>query len=286
MENVTDLDLAKASTYLDLLTELAVAYVPKLLLAVGTLILGFWLIRRVTRGLAKLLELRAVEATLGKFLVSFVDVLLKIMLIISVAGMVGVETTSFIAMLGAIGLGVGMALQGSLGNLAGGILILFFKPYRVGDVIEAQGHMGKVREIHIFNTILINYQNEKIIIPNGSISNDSIKNLFSEPTRRIDITFGISYGDDIRHAKQVLQQVIDAEPRILKEPASNVLISGHADSAIEITTRTWVNSEDYWDVHFSLYEQVKLAFDEAGITIPFPQRDVHLFQAAAKSQAN
>ncbi|MDF1821077.1 MAG: mechanosensitive ion channel [Alcanivoracaceae bacterium] len=279
MENVTDLDLDKASTYLDMLTELAVAYVPKLLLAIATLIIGFWLIRRITRGLGRLLGLRSVEETLTRFLVSFLDMLLKVMLIISVAGMVGVETTSFIAMLGAIGLGVGMALQGSLGNLAGGILILFFKPYRVGDVIEVQGHTGKVREIHIFNTIMVNYQNEKIVIPNGSISNGSIKNLFSEPTRRIDIVFGISYGDDIRYAKQVLQKVIDAEPRILKEPASNVLISGHADSAIEITTRTWVNSEDYWDVYFALYEQVKLAFDEAGITIPFPQRDVHLFQA-------
>lgn len=275
-----DMDFSTVQPYLDTALEMGIAYVPKLLLAIVTLIIGFWLIHRLSTGINKLLSLRDVEATLSKFLVNFVDVLLKILLVISVAGMVGVETTSFIAMLGAIGLGVGMALQGSLGNLAGGILILFFKPYRVGDVIEAQGHTGRVREIHIFNTILITYDNQKIVLPNGAVSNGSIKNIFSEPTRRIDITFGISYGDDIRHAKQVLRNVIDADPRILKDPSYDILVSAHADSAIEITTRTWVATDDFWPVHFSLYENVKIAFDESGITIPFPQRDVHMSQAS------
>ena len=258
--------------------ELAMAYVPKVILALVTLFVGFWLIRRFGTGFTKLLSLRNVEPTLRKFLINFMDVLLKIMLLVSVAGMVGVETTSFIAMLGAIGLGVGMALQGSLGNLAGGLLILFFKPYRVGDVIEVQGYTGRVREIHIFNTIMITYDNQKIVIPNGIISNGSIRNLFSEPTRRIDIVFGISYGDNIHQVRDVLMKVIGKDERILKEPKAEVLVSGHADSAIEISTRTWVKSEDYWPVYFSLFEQVKLAFDEEGITIPFPQRDVHLFQ--------
>lgn len=273
-----NMEFGNAQPYVETALELGMTYIPKLLLAVITLIIGFWLIHRLTAGLNKLLSLRSVEATLSKFLINFVNILLKIMLIISVAGMVGVETTSFIAMLGAIGLGVGMALQGSLGNLAGGILILFFKPYRVDDVIEVQGHTGRVREIHIFNTILITYDNQKIIIPNGTISNGCIKNLFSEPTRRIDITFGISYGDDIRHAKQVLRDVIDADPRILKEPSYDILVSAHADSAIEITTRTWVETSNFWPVHFALYEEVKIAFDKAGITIPFPQRDVHMLQ--------
>lgn len=273
-----NMDFGTAQPYVDTAFELGLTYIPKLLLALITLIIGFWLIHRFTVGVNKLLSLRDVEATLSKFLVNFVNILFKILLIISVAGMVGIETTSFIAMLGAIGLGVGMALQGSLGNLAGGILILFFKPYRVGDVIEVQGHTGRVREIHIFNTILITYDNQKIIIPNGIISNDSIKNLFSEPTRRIDITFGISYGDDIRHVKQVLRDVIDADARILKEPSYDILVSAHADSAIEITTRTWVESNNFWPVHFALYENVKIAFDQAGITIPFPQRDVHMSQ--------
>ena len=273
-----DVPLEQASQYLDVGMELAMSYVPKVVLALLTLMLGFWLIRRFGNGFNKLLSMRSVEPTLQKFLLNFTDVLLKIMLLVSVAGMVGVETTSFIAMLGAIGLGVGMALQGSLGNLAGGLLILFFKPYRVGDVIEVQGYTGRVREIHIFNTIMITYDNEKIVIPNGIISNGSIRNLFSEPTRRIDIVFGISYGDDILQVRDVLKKVIARDERILTEPAPEVLVSGHADSAIEISTRTWVNSEDYWPVYFSLFEQVKLAFDEAGITIPFPQRDVHLFQ--------
>ena len=284
MEEITSIDLEKAGTYLEMFTELAVAYVPKLLLAIITLLVGFWLIRRVTRGLSKLLNVRQVEDTLAKFLVSLLDVLLKILLVISVASMVGVATTSFIAMLGAIGLGVGMALQGSLGNLAGGILILLFKPYRVGDVIEVQGYTGRVREIHIFNTTMVNYQNERIVIPNGIISNGSIKNLFSEPTRRIDIVFGISYGDDIASARAVIEKVISGDERILEEPAPDVVVCGHADSAIEIMTRTWVNSEDYWPVYYSLFEQVKVAFDAAGITIPFPQRDVHLYKTQASQE--
>lgn len=274
-----ELPLESANHYLNLAMELSMAYVPKLVLALITLMVGFWLIRRLGAGFSKLLELRNVEATLKKFLLNFVDVLLKIMLLVSVAGMVGVETTSFIAMLGAIGLGVGMALQGSLGNLAGGLLILFFKPYRVGDVIEVQGYTGKVREIHIFNTILITYDNQKIVIPNGIISNGSIRNLFSEPTRRVDIVFGISYGDDIGQVRSVLQKVIQEESRILTDPAPEILVSGHGDSAIEVTTRSWVNSDDYWPVYFTLFEKVKVAFDQAGISIPFPQRDVHLFQA-------
>jgi small conductance mechanosensitive channel len=274
-----NMDFGTAQPYVDTAFELGMSYIPKLLLALITLIVGFWLIHRLTVGMSKLLSLRSVEATLSKFLVHFVNILLKALLIISVAGMVGIETTSFIAMLGAIGLGVGMALQGSLGNLAGGILILFFKPYRVDDVIEVQGHTGRVREIHIFNTILITYDNQKIIIPNGTISNGCIKNLFSEPTRRVDITFGVSYGDDIRHVKQVLRDVIDADPRILQEPSYDILVSAHADSAIEITTRTWVATNDFWPVHFALYENVKIAFDQANITIPFPQRDVHMSQS-------
>lgn len=272
----TEITLDKAAAHLDFAVELAMTYVPKLVLALVTLLIGFWLIRRIVRGFNRILSIRSVDDSLQAFLTNFVDVLLKIMLVISVAAMVGIETTSFIAMLGAIGLGVGMALQGSLGNLAGGILILLFKPYKVGDVIEVQGYMGKVRDIQIFNTILITYTNERVVIPNGVISNGCIRNVFCEDTRRIDITFGISYGDDIRQAKAVLRDVISADERILKEPGSDILVSAHADSAIEITTRTWVRSDDYWPVHFDLYEKVKLAFDNAGITIPFPQRDIHV----------
>jgi small conductance mechanosensitive channel len=274
------MDMESIQPYLDKAIELSMAYLPKVVLAVVTLVVGFWIIKRVIKGLNRVLGHKAVDDTLQKFMTSFIDVLLKILLLVAVAGMVGVETTSFIAMLGAIGLAVGLALQGSLGNFAGGVLILFFKPYRLGDIIEAQGYTGRVWDIQIFNTILITYDNQRIVIPNGLMSNGCIKNIFVEPQRRVDIEFGISYGDSIEQARAAIQSVIDNDDRILsgEQFDPNIFVSAHADSSINMLTRVWVNSEDYWPVYFGLFEQVKYAFDKAGITIPFPQRDVHLFQ--------
>lgn len=274
------MDMEQIQPYMDKAIELGMSYLPKFVLAIITLIVGFWIIKRIGKGMGAVLGHQAVDASLRKFLTSLVDVLLKILLLVAVAGMVGIETTSFIAMLGAIGLAVGLALQGSLGNLAGGVLILFFKPYRVGDVIEAQGHLGRVHDIQIFTTVLMTMDNQRIVIPNGLMSNGCIKNIFSEPQRRVDIEFGISYGDSIEEARAAIQSVIDSDDRILDgegfEP--NIFVSAHADSSINMLTRVWVNTEDYWPVYFGLFEQVKYAFDKAGITIPFPQRDVHLFQ--------
>ena len=274
------MDMEQIQPYLDKAIELSMAYLPKVVLAVVTLVVGFWIIKRVIKGMNRVLGHKAVDDTLQKFMTSFIDVLLKILLLVAVAGMVGVETTSFIAMLGAIGLAVGLALQGSLGNFAGGVLILFFKPYRLGDIIEAQGYTGRVWDIQIFNTILITYDNQRIVIPNGLMSNGCIKNIFVEPQRRVDIEFGISYGDSIEQARAAIQTVIDNDDRILSGDKfdPNIFVSAHADSSINMLTRVWVNSEDYWPVYFGLFEQVKYAFDKAGITIPFPQRDVHLFQ--------
>ena len=274
------MDMESIQPYLDTAIEMSMAYLPKLVLAVVTLMVGFWIIKRVIKGMNRVLGHKAVDDTLQKFMTSFIDVLLKILLLVAVAGMVGVETTSFIAMLGAIGLAVGLALQGSLGNFAGGVLILFFKPYRLGDIIEAQGYTGRVWDIQIFNTILITYDNQRIVIPNGLMSNGCIKNIFVEPQRRVDIEFGISYGDSIEQARAAIQSVIDNDGRILsgEQFDPNIFVSAHADSSINMLTRVWVNSEDYWPVYFGLFEQVKYAFDKAGITIPFPQRDVHLFQ--------
>ncbi|MFT6635281.1 mechanosensitive ion channel domain-containing protein [Alcanivorax sp.] len=274
------MDMEQIQPYLDKAIELSMAYLPKVVLAVVTLVVGFWIIKRVIKGMNRVLGHKAVDDTLQKFMTSFIDVLLKILLLVAVAGMVGVETTSFIAMLGAIGLAVGLALQGSLGNFAGGVLILFFKPYRLGDIIEAQGYTGRVWDIQIFNTILITYDNQRIVIPNGLMSNGCIKNIFVEPQRRVDIEFGISYGDSIEQARAAIQSVIDNDDRILsgEQFDPNIFVSAHADSSINMLTRVWVNSEDYWPVYFGLFEQVKYAFDKAGITIPFPQRDVHLFQ--------
>jgi small conductance mechanosensitive channel len=199
--------------------------------------------------------------------------------VIIFASMVGVETASLIAMLGAAGLAVGLALQGSLANFAGGILILFFKPFKADDVIEAQGYIGTVVEIQIFNTIIRTLDNQRVIIPNGLLSNGCVKNIFIEETRRVDMTFGISYGDDIKQAKTVLQSVLDADDRVLKNPGADIFVGEHGDSSINFVVRPWVKSEDYWPVFFATMEEVKIAFDSAGISIPFPQRDVHIHQA-------
>lgn len=264
--------------YIDMAVGFAMAYVPKLVLAIVVLIVGWWLVGSIVKLLDKSLARHAVEATLQRFLISLTGIMLKVLVIITVASMVGVETTSFIALIGAAGLAIGLALQGSLANFAGGILILLFKPFKAGDYIVAQGYEGDVQEIQIFNTILLTRDNQKVIIPNGLLSNGCLQNVFCEENRRVDITFGISYEDDIAHAKAVLWGVIKANALILDNPESEVYVSAHADSSINLLVRVWARSEDYWSVHFDLYEDVKIAFDRESVSIPFPQRDVHLYQ--------
>jgi len=266
--------------YADTAIELSMSYGPKLVLAIITLLIGLWMIRLVDRALGRGMESARIEPTLRRFLQSVTAVLLKGALFVSVITMIGVETTSIIAMLGAAGLAVGLALQGSLANFAGGVLILFFKPFKVDDVIEAQGFVGVVHEIQIFNSILLTLDNQRVVIPNGLLSNGCIKNVFVEPTRRIDLTFGVGYGDEIPKVRQVIQDVIAGDDRILKDPPSDIFVSEHADSSVNFLVRVWVNSNDYWPVHFAMIEAVKIAFDREGITIPFPQRDVHLDNAA------
>lgn len=261
------------------LTELAMQYGVKLVLALATLLVGWWLIGRIVRAVDISMDKANVEVTLQRFLLSFISIVLKVILLVIFASMVGVQTASLIAMLGAAGLAVGLALQGSLSNFAGGVLILFFKPFKVGDVIEAQGHLGRVFEIQIFNTIVKTLDNQRVYIPNGLLSNGCVKNLFIEKTRRVDMTFGISYGDDIAKAKTVIRSVLDANEHILKDPIADVFVSGHGASSIDLTVRPWCLSEHYWEVYFSVHEELKVAFDNAGITIPFPQRDVHIFNA-------
>jgi len=197
-------------------------------------------------------------------------------LFISVAGMVGIEMTSFIAILGAAGLAVGLALQGTLQNFAGGVMILLFKPFKVGDVLEAQGYVGSVKEIQIFNTIMATPDNKIIIIPNGSLANSSMTNYSTMDTRRVDFSFGIGYDDDFDKAKEIIKGLIDADERILKDPAPFVRVGELADSSVNITTRVWVNAPEYWNVHFDMIENVKRSFDKEKISIPYPQMDVHL----------
>ncbi|MCL4106513.1 UNVERIFIED_CONTAM: hypothetical protein GTU68_009647 [Idotea baltica] len=261
--------------YIDQVTELAVVYAPKALLAIVILIVGFWLVNRLCRGLKAALNKRGTDKALIHFLSNLLGYGLKGLLVVSAASMIGIETTSFIAVFGAAGLAIGLALQGSLSNFAGGVLILLFKPFQIGDVIEAQGFLGRVVKIQIFNTIVTTMDNERIVLPNGLLSNGPIKNLFAESTRRVESTFGISYDDSIDDAREVINQVITGNPIYLAEPAPEIYVSAHADSAVNLMVRVWVSSDNYWNAHFYLIEHVKKAFDSNNITIPFPQLDMH-----------
>lgn len=248
-----------------------------LLLALVTLIIGLWIIKLIMRGIMKGMEKRGVEETLRKFLGSILGIILKIMLIISVISMVGVEMTSFVAILAAAGLAVGMALSGTLQNFAGGVMLILFKPFKVGDFISAQGFSGSVFEIGIFNTILKSPDNKTIIIPNGGLATGPMTNFSTEPQRRVDFTFGIGYSDDIDKARGIIDGLIAADERILKDPAPFVAVSELADSSVNFVVRTWVESANYWGVFFDMTENVKKAFDNKGVSIPFPQTDVHVY---------
>ncbi len=262
--------------YVELIIPYVIALLPQLVLTVATLIVGLWAVKLVVRILDQTLETKKVDPTLKPFLISFTGTLLKVLVIITVASMVGVEMTSFVALMGAAGLAVGLSLQGSLQNFAGGVLILSFKPFRVGDVIQAQGYTGKVKTIQIFNTILTTPDNKTIIIPNGELSNNSLTNYSTEPERRVDMTFGISYDDDVEEAKKIISKIVTKDKRILKDPEPFIRLAEMADSSLHIVSRLWVKAPDFWDVHFDTLETVKEAFDKEGISIPYPQMDVHV----------
>lgn len=262
---------------LDQAISLVMTYAPKVVLALVTLLVGLWLIKRLVKVLDK--RLASSDPTLSKFLCSLIGMTLKILLVISAASMVGIATTSFIAVLGAAGLAVGLALQGSLSNFAGGVLILIFKPFKVGDVIEAQGYLGTVKEIQILYTIINTPDNRRIVIPNGNLSNSSMINITAYETRRCDMTFGIGYDDDIDKAKAVCLRLIEEDERALKEPAPLIVVGALGESSVDLTVRVWTQSSDVWPFYWDMQERVKKAFDAEGISIPFPQRDVHMYQA-------
>jgi len=261
---------------LDEFNNIIYTYGPKLLGAIAVLIIGNYVIKLIINSFSKMLEKKKTDASLKPFLLSLVRILLKTMSVISVLGMLGVQMTSFIAVLGAAGLAVGMALSGTLQNFAGGVIILLFKPFKVGDYIDAQGHSGIVKEIQIFNTILLELDNKTVIIPNGPLSTGSMVNYSTEPTRRVDFTFGIAYGDSVDKARKILFQLFKEDKRILTDPASFVGLSEMADSSVNLTARAWVKGADYWDVFFDINEKTYNAFNAEGISIPFPQMDVHL----------
>lgn len=275
--------MERLNILLNQMLDSAIHYIPKVILAVFTLLIGLWVIRWIVRLLVKILDKKNVDISLRYFLQSIIGIVLKIVLIISVASMVGIATTSFVAVLGAAGLAIGLALQGSLSNFAGGVLILLLKPYRVGDVINAQGHTAVVREIQIFYTILTTGDNQTIIIPNNKLSNDTIVNFSMEPQRRVDMVFSIGYGDDVKKAKAILHELTSNDDRILKEPETQIMVGELAANSVDIRVRAWVESADYWTVFFDMQERVKEAFDAQGISIPFPQTDVHLYKHDAPS---
>ena len=268
-ENIIEIDYEK---YIGLIIEHGV----KLLLALLTLIIGLWIIKKVVK-MSKVLMVKAeLEASLLSFLSNLIKWALKILLFISVLGQLGVATTSFMAAIGAAGLAIGLALQGSFSNFAGGILILLFKPFKVGDFIEAQGEKGDVKEIQIFNTKIITPRNRVAIIPNGILSNGLIKNYTEEGKLRVDIVIGISYDSDIKQAREILLKVLNDHPKTMKNPKPAILVTDLGDSSVNLGVRPWATPGDYWEVYFECIEQCKVALDEANISIPFPQRDVHM----------
>lgn len=270
--------MEKFQEILDRMYTLFVRYGMKFVLALVVLIVGLIVIRWITRALVRLMKKGDVNPSLIPFLRTMTNILLKTMLVISVMGMVGIEMTSFIAILGAAGLAVGLALSGTLQNFAGGVMILLFKPYEVGHFIEAQGFMGTVKEIQIFTTVLTTPDNRKVIIPNSPLATGSITNFSAMPTRRIDFSFGIGYGDNIDKAKELLLNMAQTDDRVLKEDnPPQVMVEALGDSSVNLKLRTWVKSEDYWSLFFDVTENVKKQFDAAGISIPFPQQDVHLY---------
>ncbi len=257
-------------------SNLVYEYGPKLIGAIVVWIIGSMVIKSISKALNKYMDKRNMDPSLKTFLKSLVNILLKILLGITVLGMLGVQMTSFIAILGAVGLAVGMALSGTLQNFAGGVIILLFKPFKVGDFIDAQGFKGAVKEIQIFNTILTDLDNKTIIIPNAGLSTNSMVNYSTEPIRRVDITVGIAYGESVEKSRKILNELGKNDKRVLPDPLPFIGVTELADSSVNLTFRVWVNAADYWGVFFDMNENVYNAFNKSGVQIPFPQMDVHL----------
>jgi len=249
----------------------------KLVAALIIFFVGRWIAKRVQNGLEKAMLKAHVDPVLVTFTVNMTFVALMVFVVLASLGQLGVQTTSFIAVLGAAGLAVGLALQGSLSNFASGVMMIIFRPFKIGDYVEGGGMSGVVRSIHIFTTTLTTPDNKRVIVPNSKMMGDSITNYSAEGTRRVDLTASISYGDSIDKAKSVLTELLAKDPRVLKDPAPFVGVLALAESSVDFAVRPWVKADDYWSVFFDLNEAIKKRFDAEGLSIPFPQRDVHLY---------
>jgi small conductance mechanosensitive channel len=252
--------------------DVLIDFGPRVLAAIVIWLVGSWIIKNLLKGTKKVMSKRDYDESLQKFLLNLLGWVFKILLILVILAKLGIETTSFAALLAAAGLAIGLALQGSLGNFAGGVLLMIFKPIKIGDLIEAQGEIGVVKEIEIFTTKLTGLSNREIIIPNGALSNGNIINFSTEGTRRVDLIFGVGYDSDIKKTKEVLMNVLTSHPNILEDPAPSVNVIELADSSINFAVRPWCKTEFYWEVYFNVTEQVKEALDAAGIEIPYPHQ--------------
>lgn len=270
------LDLSQLQPLLDKAPEITAAYLLKLLFAIVVFVIGSWLVKRLSNVLKKTMVARKLDPMIASFACNIIYYALFAMVIIAALGQLGVQTASFVAIIGAAGLAIGFALQGSLSNFASGVLIILFRPFKIGDYIEAAGTAGIVNEISIFSTILKTPDNKTVIVPNSAVTGNNIVNFSAEKLRRVDITVGVSYSSDIQLVKQILHDIAAADPRVLKDNDITVGVSALADSSINLVFRVWVNTADYWPVFFDLNEAIKKQFDKNGIAIPFPQLDIFL----------
>lgn len=267
MENLTDK-----------VWELLTLYGLKVVAAIVVFIVGRWVAKGLAKLVKRLMKHKKVDDTLVSFVAHLTYVALLIFVILAAIGQLGIQTTSFIAVIGAAGLAIGLALQGSLSNFAAGFLMIIFRPFKVGDYIEGAGTAGTVEKIEIFTTQLQTPDNKTVIIPNASLTAGNIVNWSTKPTRRVDLVMGIGYGDDIDKAKEIMADVLSKDARVLSDPAPTIGLVELADSSVNFVVRPWVNSADYWNVYFDLTETIKKRFDAEGISIPFPQRDIHIYQ--------
>lgn len=277
MQEISDLQSISEEYF-----EQFLSYLPDLLGALIWLVVGWWLIKMVIKYIEKLFVRKGHNPALAKFLLNLANGTLVVLLLISVVGMLGIETTSFIAILGAAGLAIGLALQGSLSNFAGGVLILLLKPFKLGDWIEVNDISGSVKDISMFYTKLNTFGNQLAIIPNGELSNENIINYSAEDKRRDAITIGISYESNIKLAKDTLMKLLEEQENVLEDPAPAVVVTELADSSVNLSVRFWAKNEFFWDCHWYTIEEAKTRLEAAGITIPFPQRDVHFFNHSEK----
>ena len=267
-----------SSNILPKLQELVAFYGLKIVAAIVIFIVGRWVARALKRLTVRMMTKAEIDETLISFVGNLTYVVLLIFVIIAALNQLGIQTTSFIAIIGAAGLAIGLALQGSLANFAAGVLMIIFRPFKVGDYVEAAGVAGVVEQVQIFTTQLKTPDNKTIIIPNASVTGGTITNFSAKDTRRVDMVIGVGYGDDLKKVREILEDILAKDDRILKDPEPTIGVMELADNSVNFAVRPWVKSEDYWGVYFDSTETVKRRFDEEGISIPYPQRDVHLYE--------